>query len=228
METSDVVVIVPAYNEALAIREVLAQLVRLPYRIVVVDDGSSDDTFRVCRQFPVTVLHHACNLGQGAALQTGITYVLLSGNTRFIVTFDSDGQHCTDDIPRLLAPLEAGTHDIVLGSRFLRTEDAPGIGSWKRVLLRVAIAFTRLTTGLKLTDTHNGMRAFTVDAARRIPITQNRMAHASEILSAIAKSGLRWHEVPVTIRYTDYSKRKGQTLLESVNIMWDFTAARLR
>jgi glycosyltransferase involved in cell wall biosynthesis len=179
---SDVCVIVPAFNEGPVIARVLAELVRLPYRIVVVDDGSSDNTAQQASNFPATVLRHVCNLGQGAALQTGISYALGLGETRFIVTFDSDGQHNVEDIPRLLEPLRNESCDAVLGSRFLRPESAVNIETRKWILLKLAVAFTRITTRLRVTDTHNGLRAFTADAAAKMRITQNRMAHASEIL----------------------------------------------
>lgn len=221
-------VVVPAYNEEKAIGTVLAKLVGYPYGIVVVDDGSADNTAKKAEAFPVTVLRHVCNLGQGAAIQTGISYALRFPETRFVVTFDSDGQHSPEDIERLLEPLRAGTHDVVLGSRFLREGDARNIKTTKWVFLKLAVAFTRMSTGLALSDTHNGLRAFTAEAAAKLHITQNRMAHASEILSQIALLGLRWCEVPVTISYTNYSRAKGQSMLNSINILWDMARGRLR
>lgn len=206
----------------------LEQLSYLPYRIVLIDDGSADDTARQAGRFDVCVLRHAWNLGQGAALQTGIAYALRWPETRFIVTFDADGQHCAQDIVRVLAPLEAGTHDVTLGSRFAKGGTAVGIPVTRQALLWLATALTRITTGLRISDTHNGIRGLTASAAGRISITQNRMAHASEILSRIAGHQLRYCEVPVTIRYTEYSMSKGQRLLDAVTIMWDIMTARIR
>lgn len=225
---SDVCVVIPAYNEGAAIGDVLAGFAALPYHVVVVDDGSADDTERRARQYPVAVLRHECNLGQGAALQTGISYALRLPGVRYVVTFDSDGQHSAADIERLLEPLRAGTHDVVLGSRFLGRGDAVDISRAKRAVLRLAVWFTRMTSGLRLTDTHNGLRAFTAEAAARVNITSNRMAHASELLSQIAELRLRCREVPVTVTYTEYSRRKGQSLLNAINILWDIAAARIR
>jgi polyprenyl-phospho-N-acetylgalactosaminyl synthase len=224
----DVWIVVPAYNESRAIDRVLDKLARLPYNVVVVDDGSVDDTRRRAGGYPVDVLRHVCNLGQGASLQTGISYALRFPETRYVVTFDSDGQHSVADIPRMLAPLEVGTHDVALGSRFLGGGGAENIKLSKRFFLKLAVLFTRLTSGLDLTDTHNGLRAFTASAASRIGIKQNRMAHASEIISQISAQRLRWCEVPVTISYTDYSVEKGQSMLNSVNIIWDMVRGRLR
>ncbi len=224
----DTWVVVPAYNEEKAIGPVLAQLVGYPYGTVVVDDGSADDTAKKAMAFPVVVLRHVFNLGQGAALQTGMEYALRFPETRYVVTFDSDGQHSADDIERLLGPLRAGTHDVVLGSRFLRDGGATDIKTSKRLFLKLAVAFTRLATGLPLTDTHNGLRAFTAEAAARLHITQNRMAHASEIIAQIAALKLRWCEVPVTVSYTSYSVAKGQGMLNSINILWDMARGRMK
>ena len=221
-------VVIPAYNEGAAIDGVLAPLVRQGYAVVVVDDGSRDDTVARALAHPVAVLQHPCNLGQGASLQTGITYALAQPGTRYIVTFDADGQHAVEDIPRLLAPLQAGDYDVALGSRFLRAGLATDIPLKKRLVLRLAVRFTRLTTGLAVTDTHNGLRAFTAAAAARLNITQNRMAHGSELLAQIAALGLRYCEVPVLIRYTAYSLAKGQSVWNSVNILWDTMRMRVR
>lgn len=227
-KVSDVCVVVPAYNEGAVIAQVLAELVRLPYTVIVVDDGSSDNTVRQALTFPVAVLQHPFNLGQGAALQTGISYALAQSETRYIVTFDSDGQHTVGDIARLLGPLRNGSHDVVLGSRFLAANSVVNMKMQKRLFLQLAILFTRLTTRLRVTDTHNGLRAFTAEAARKIMITQNRMAHASELLSQIAAQKLRYCEVPVTITYSSYSVAKGQPMLNSVNIIWELITGKVR
>jgi len=226
-ERANVWIVVPAYNEAQVIGEVLNQLCQLPYNVVVVDDGSVDHTYQRALDFPVTVLRHVCNLGQGAALQTGIEYALLFPETEFIVTFDSDGQHGRDSIAQLLDSLKTGNYDVALGSRFLRRGDAVNINLRKQLTLKLAILLTRITTGLKLTDTHNGLRAFTAKAAAQIKIKQNRMAHASEILSQISELKLRYCEIPVTITYTEYSKVKGQKIVQSINIIWDMLRSHL-
>jgi glycosyltransferase involved in cell wall biosynthesis len=225
---SDTWLVIAAYNEQRVIGDVVSGLTSLPYNVVVVDDGSADATARAALQHPVFVLRHTCNLGQGAALQTGLTFALQFPQTRYLVTFDADGQHSAADVPRLLAPLRDGSYDVTLGSRFLRPGDAVNIGARKRLLLQAAVAFIKLTTGLAVTDAHNGLRAFTADAARRIVIRQNRMAHASEILAQIAALELRYCEVPVTIKYTEYSVAKGQAILDSINILWDTVKGELR
>lgn len=220
-------IIIPAYNEEKILPSVLSGLCRLPYQVLVVDDGSRDGTLAAAKAFPVTILYHVTNLGQGAALQTGIRYALEAGQAEAVVTFDADGQHDPADLERLLEPLRNG-FDIVLGSRFMEGGAALKIPFIKKATLWLAVRVTRWMTGLPLTDTHNGLRAFSRAAAARLKIRHNGMAHASEILTQVAALKLNWCEVPVTIRYTDYSRRKGQSVLNSLNILWDILMGKVR
>ncbi len=217
-------VIIPAFNEAAVIARVVSEVARAGYRVVVVDDGSRDATADVARAGGATVIGHPFNLGQGAALQTGIDYALAHG-AELVVSFDADGQHRVADIARLTEALAEERADFALGSRFLG--QAPNLPTLRRLALIAATRFTRLTTGLQLTDAHNGLRAMTRRGAAAIRLRQNRMAHASELLSQIADSGLRYVERPVTIEYTAYSLAKGQKLRDAVLILLDLFARRL-
>jgi glycosyltransferase involved in cell wall biosynthesis len=193
-------------------------------QVVVVDDRSTDPTADLAERAGAIVLHHPVNLGQGAALQTGIEYALARG-AEIIITFDADGQHHASDIPRLVEALLTSEADFALGSRFLgRTINLPPS---RRLLLRAALLFTRLTTRLKITDVHNGLRAMTRRGAAKLRVRQNRMAHASEMLEQIAQSKLRYVEVPVTVEYTKYSLAKGQKLTNSASILIDLMAGKL-
>lgn len=213
-------VIIPAYNESEAINEVLAPLENSGYNIVLVDDGSLLPLHLVVRSARLHICRHLTNLGQGAALQTGIDYALSCGG-KYFITFDADGQHNPGEISKLLQPLLLNEADVVLGSRFLEGGGVWNIPFSKRIVLKLAVLFSRATTGLALTDTHNGFRALNLTAAKQIRISQNRMAHASQILQEIAANKLRYREAPVTIRYTDYSMRKGQKISNAFNILWD-------
>ncbi len=228
MKFSGVWVVIPAYNERTMIEGVLQALAASPYRVVVVDDGSHDQTEKVILRYPITLLQHVTNLGQGAALQTGISYAREQAGCQVIVTFDADGQHSPEDIEKLIQPIVDGEVDVVLGSRFIRGGEALQIPRVRRHMLRLATWFTGLMTGLKTTDTHNGLRAFSLHAARRINLVQNRMAHASEILSLIRQEKFRYREVPVTVHYTEYSLSKGQSILNLVNILWETFSGRLK
>ncbi|WP_189636249.1 glycosyltransferase family 2 protein [Arthrobacter sp. NamB2] len=210
-------VVIPMYNEATVVRSVIESLRPVFPNVVCVDDGSSDGSQEIARAAGAVVVQHPINLGQGAALQTGIEFALQDPDTRNIVTFDADGQHRVVDAAAMVARLDAGEADIILGSRFL--DDRTQIGPMKRLVLKTAAVQSRLATGLDLTDAHNGLRALNRDVASKIHLTQNRMAHASELVHQIAEIKPRWAEHPVEIIYTDYSKSKGQSLLNSVNIL---------
>jgi polyprenyl-phospho-N-acetylgalactosaminyl synthase len=217
-------VVVPAFNEAASLPSTLAQLSRRYPNIIVVDDGSTDDTPELALRHGAWCLSHAVNCGQGAALQTGVDFALSLGAS-VIVTFDADGQHSVADIDALVGPVRRGEAEVCLGSRFLG--EAVGI-SWTRwAVLKVGVAVTRWLSRIDVTDTHNGMRAFSRAAAERIRITQDGMAHASEILEAISRLGLRFREVPVTIRYTAESFRKGQSSWNGLRIFGQLLMAKL-
>jgi glycosyltransferase involved in cell wall biosynthesis len=218
-------VVVPAFNEEQTIQEVVLGLRRFCPNVIVVNDCSTDATAVLARAAGAGLVSHPINLGQGAALQTGITFALQKGASH-LVTFDADLQHRPDDIPTLLDALANSGADFALGSRFIGS--ATDIDTSRRLLLKAAVLFTRFTTGLKITDTHNGLRAMTRRGASTLQIRQNRMAHASEILQQIAKSGLPYVEVPVIVRYTNYSKAKGQTLSNSLSIVLELVTGALQ
>lgn len=222
----DVIAVVPAYNEGQVIRATLVELASYVGTVACVDDGSSDDSYAQAKAAGVTVLHHLVNLGQGAALSTGIGYALTQPGWDYLVTFDSDGQHDPEDIDKLVAPLREGRADVVLGSRFLGTTE--GMTKGKELLLKAGIVFTKATSRLHITDTHNGLRAFTRAAAEQIKITQPGMSHASEILHEIGKHKLRYVEAPTTVRYTEYSMAKGQSAVNAVNIVFEMFQKGIR
>jgi polyprenyl-phospho-N-acetylgalactosaminyl synthase len=217
-------IVVAALDEAPVIGPIVSDLVGRTYRVVVVDDGSRDATGQIALSAGATVITHPINLGQGAALQTGIKFALQQGAS-YVVTFDADGQHRPSDVPRLVEALIGNGAAYALGSRFLGS--SRGMPYGRRLLLQAAIWFTRVITGLSLTDTHNGLRAMTREGASRIALRQNRMAHASELLEQIAASGLPHMEVPVTIDYSRYSLAKGQRLSDSLAILFDLSAQKL-
>lgn len=215
-------VVVPAYNEASVIAAVISDLRKHVQQIIVVDDCSRDDTPAIARAAGAVVLRHSINRGQGAAIQTGLEFALRKG-AQTIVTFDADGQHDADDLPLMLAPLRDGQADFVLGSRFMGKSDVPPL---RRLLLRFAVLFTRLTSGLRVSDAHNGLRAFSRRGAQAIHIRLDRMAHASEIMDQIRASALPYTEVPVRVRYTEYTRRKGQRGVHAIRVAFDYLFGR--
>ncbi len=221
----DVYIIIPCYNEQSVLRQTLSELLSLGARVLLVDDGSAIPVHELLADLPLTVLRHPLNLGQGAALQTGMDYALQHG-ARAAIHFDADGQHQATDIPRFLEALDEGA-DVVLGSRFLRQEDSDSLPRKRRLLLQGARLINLLFTGLWLSDAHNGFRALNQRAMQAIRLRENRMAHASEILSQIRQHGLKVKEIPTRISYTEYSVRKGQKLGNSLNILLDLILRKL-
>lgn len=215
----DVWIVVPLYNEEQVIDGVITELLRRFSHVVCIDDGSTDASAARAEKAGARVLRHPVNLGQGAALQTGISYATALPDTSYIVTFDADGQHRIEDAIGMLQAARDRDLAIVFGSRFLDARTRPG---WaKKVVLKTAVWVTNLTTGLRLTDAHNGLRVIRADAAKRLDLKQDRMAHATEIVLELGRTKLPWQEYPVELLYTDYSRSKGQSLLNSVNILVD-------
>lgn len=220
MNSMRIAVVIAAYNEASIIGEVVQGIPRriraccdsaVPedtVDIVVVDDGSRDKTGRMAREAGATVLRHLINRGQGAALKTGFDYVVEEGYD-VVVSFDADGQHKAEEIELLVQTLHDKNLDVVLGSRFLG-KSTINITPARKIILKGGVLFTRLISQVKVTDTHNGFRAFRASALESLTLVQDRMEHASEIIDQIGQRHLKFAEVPVTIEYTDYSKLKGQ------------------
>jgi glycosyltransferase involved in cell wall biosynthesis len=219
-----VFVVVPAYNEGARLSRVIDDLAPTGHAVVVVDDGSRDDTAAVAGARGCYVLRHAINRGQGAALQTGITFAVREG-ADYVVTFDADGQHLAAEMPTLLAPLVEGRADVSLGNRFISgTSNVPPL---RRIVLHAARLVTFLTSGVRVGDTHNGYRALTRKAAAAIRLKQDRMAHASEIYDQILRARLTFVEVPVTIRYSDETLAKGQRLSNSVSVLFQYMFGKI-
>ena len=226
MDISQVYITIPLYNDSKMILKVIKSLKDKGYNnIVVVDDGSKDNGYDVVKKnTDVIVTKHIINRGQGAALQTAMEIAIDKG-AKYIVHFDSDGQHDVKDIDHMLDTLIEGKYDIVLGSRFLQKNDIP---LKKRIVLKLGILFTYLLSQIWLTDVHNGLRVMTAETAKKLNIQHDRMEHASEILDKIKVLNLKYKEVPVTIHYTKYSMSKGQSISNSINIAFKLISSKLK
>ncbi len=218
-------IVIPAFKEATVIGAVIAGVLKKYKNIIVIDDCSPDETAAIARQAGAIVLSHPINLGQGAALATGIKYALGRG-AEYIVTFDADGQHRVEDIEVLLRKQLETNAEMVIGSRFLGS--AEGMPPLRRFVLKMAVHYTRLTSGVSMTDAHNGFRLLTRSAAQRLRIRQNRMSHASEIIDQIRSKQISLAEAPITVLYTEYSLQKGQRLSNAFNIIWETILARMQ
>jgi glycosyltransferase involved in cell wall biosynthesis len=218
-ETRDVWIVVPAYNEAGVIGDVIRQLRSVFANVVCVDDGSADDTGDIALRAGAHLVRHPVNLGQGAAIQTGVEYARSRPGAQIFATFDADGQHRVNDVLAMIDRLHSESADIVIGTRF-----GPGVSRpplLKRVVLQTAATLSPRGRRLGLTDTNNGLRVFNKTVADRLDITMNGMSHAGEFILLIDENRWRVAEQPVEVLYTEYSSAKGQPLLNGVNIIVD-------
>ena len=218
-ETLDVWIVVPAFNEAGVIGGVITDLRSVFTHVVCVDDGSDDDTGDIALRAGAHLVRHPVNLGQGAAIQTGVEYARRQPGAQVFATFDADGQHRVEDLVAMIDRLGRGDVDVVIGTRF-----GPGVSRpplLKRVVLQTAVRLSPRGRRLGLTDSHNGLRVFNKTVADGLDITMNGMSHANEFIMLIAENRWRVAEQPVEVLYTEYSSAKGQPLLNGVNIIVD-------
>jgi len=213
-----IAVVVPAYNEEKTVGGVVAALLPRADRVFVVDDGSTDRTAAVAAAAGAEVIGHFMNRGLGAALGTGIAAAVRAG-AEFVVTFDADGQHRAEDVPRLVEPLAAGRADAAIGCR---TADRRRMPATRRLANWIGNALTFALFGLWVRDSQSGLRAFTRRAAAEMEIMTDRMEVSSEIVKEIRRHGWRLAEVPIVPVYTDYSLSKGQSFVVGLK-----TAGRL-
>ena len=225
-EQADVWLIVPVYNEAKVVADVVRRALAVFGNVVCVDDGSRDASPVEIARTSARLVRHPLNLGQGAALQTGLEYARAQPGAQYFVTFDSDGQHRVEDALAMVARLRAGEADVVLGTRFARAGDSGEVPLSKRVILRLAALVSPRSRRLGLTDSHNGLRAFNRTVATQLTLTSSGMAHAGEFIALVDRPDWRVVEQPVTIHYTAYSKAKGQSLLNGVNVVFDQAVRR--
>ena len=213
-------IIVPARNEGAVIRQTVTELRKMFMNVVVVDDGSSDATAENARAAGAFIIRHLVNLGQGAALDTGLRFALQHPTAELFVTFDADGQHRPLDALKMIqVQMESGC-SVVLGTRFSEpTRNILPLA--KRVLLPLARYHVNRVSGLRLTDAHNGLRVMSREAAAMMQFQQRGMAHATEAAQILGRSGLSFCEVPITVNYTEHSLRNGQPLLNAVNILFE-------
>lgn len=218
-------VIMPVYNEASVAADVIRSVAGCFKNIICVNDGSSDDTSNVIKMTKAVLVEHPFNLGAGAATQTGIEYALLDKKAKYFITIDGDGQHDIKDAVKMLDYLKSNNLDIVIGSRFLGS--SYNMNFPKRLLLNIAKVFSKMDSGIALTDPHIGLRVFNRNFAEHLKITMPDFAHASEVVRRIKEGNYKWGEVPVTVTYSDYSKAKGQPMLNAINISFDLVLQRI-
>ena len=230
MQNQDTWLIIPCFNEGTVIGDVIRHARETFPNIVAVNDGSSDNSAEEIHKAGAHLVNHPVNLGQGAAIQTGVEYARAQPGARYFVTFDADGQHQVKDVVAMLERLRNEPVDIIVGTRFGRPRSADDQVPWiKRLVLKTVVLLSPRTRKLGLSDAHNGLRVFNKKVADELDIRMNGMSHASEFVAQMDERGWRVSEQPVDILYTDYSMSKGQSLINGVNILADgFVARRLK
>lgn len=225
MDFSDTWLVIPCFNEGQVIFDVIANARQTFPNIVAVNDGSRDNSADAIHAAGAHLVNHPVNLGQGAAIQTGVEYARAQPGAQYFVTFDADGQHQVKDVVAMVERLRTEPVDIIVGTRFAG-QDNSQVPWIKRVVLKTVVMLSPRTKRLGLSDAHNGLRAFNRKVAEEMDIRMNGMSHASEIVAMIDNHGWRVAEQPVDILYTEYSMSKGQSLINGVNILADGLMAR--
>ncbi len=219
-------VVIPVYNESETLKVVLEKVAKYVDGIVLVDDGSQPSMKSLAKGHDVFYLRHKINLGQGAALDTGTRFALSQG-ADLIIHMDADDQHDSAYIPAMIQQMKDTDTDIIIGSRFLDKEVQSNIPALRKFILKGAVYLNFITTGVKMTDAHNGFRIMNKKAASVMRFTENRMAYATEILDIIRRNKLKVGEIAQKVKYTDYSLEKGQKNINAVNILFDIISKKI-
>lgn len=213
-------IVVPAYNEALVIENTICSLKEYFNNIIVVNDGSTDETFNILNNLDIKIINHPINIGVGGAFQTGFKYILENHiNCVGAITFDADGQHKVRDAIQIANELINTEYEIIFGSRFLGYESK--IPFIKRLVLRLVTSITSFFTGVVLTDAHNGLKGFKISAINKINIKLDGYAYETELIRQVSEKSISYKELPTDIEYSDYSKKKGQNILNGFIIIED-------
>ncbi|MGB9937045.1 MAG: glycosyltransferase family 2 protein [Methanobacterium sp.] len=216
---NNIFVVMPAYNESKTIKKVIEELKDKNLNLVVIDDGSIDETYEIAgntinNSIKGSIYRHVLNRGLGAALKTGIEAALSKG-ADIIVTFDADGQHHVEDIIPVCKPIIEGKADFVIGTR--NFEEMPKSKQFGNTVMNI---LTRIFYGINVGDSQSGLRAFNRRAAEVIEINSRGYGVSSEIIGEMKKYDLRIGEVPIKTIYTDYSMSKGTNLTVGLKILF--------
>ena len=221
-------IVIPAYNEEKSIKNVLSSL---PDKIsevdeiisIMVDDGSQDKTYSIAKQEASYAIRHIINLGVGAATTTGIE-AAKKLQSDIVVTIDADGQHNPKDIEKLIKPVLENKADVVIGTRMLNAKGMPPLKIFGNWIMNV---MTFLIFHKWSTDSQSGMKAFNKKALRKMSFYSMGYEICSEIIGETKRNNLKLIEIPIEVIYSDYSKIKGQNIINAVNIFTRSIAIKL-
>lgn len=207
---------IPCYNEAKSIQNVVSRTRKYVGLVLVVDDGSTDETATLAQKAGATVIRHDQNRGKGMAMNTAFAKAQELGAAA-LVLLDGDGQHDPDELPRVLSPVLSGEADVVIGSRFLN--GGRGIPFYRTIGQRILTLVANLSTGMKMTDTQSGFRAFSAKAIAALRFQERQLGSVeSETQFLIGRKGLKAMEVPITAIYREKAKRN--PVIQGFSTLW--------
>ena len=219
MKFKDIYVIVPAFNEQNVIKDIINNLLKNFSNVIVINDGSNDKTLEIINDLDIKILSHEINLGVGAAVQTGFDYVSNIPDAKAVITFDADGQHLVDDAIAMAKEILICDEGIIFGTRF--PKHSKNIPKVKRIVLKLIAKITDLVTGVTLSDAHNGLKAYKVSTIKELELQFSSYSYESELITQVAKKKIDYKEMSTDIKYTSYSIKKGQKLLNGLLIIED-------
>jgi glycosyltransferase involved in cell wall biosynthesis len=211
-------VIIPTYCEGSTVIELAQAILNLSYEVIVVDDASTDNTEIKLIEHEIPYIKHKINLGQGAALNTGMKYAS-ENKYDIVIHFDADGQHKVEEIAAMVEPILQKRADVCLGSRFIGKRNS-NMPFNKKLILKLGRYVEFLFTGILLSDVHNGFRAMNYNAYSKMNLRLDRMAHASEIIYYVKKYKLKYLEIPTEIIYFEQKHKKAQSFSHAFKIAW--------
>lgn len=218
MLEKNVWVVVPAHNEAKTIKQVIDKIKEFTQNVVVVVDGSVDNTLKIADEQEINVLHHIVNLGKGSALKTGCDFAINKGANK-LVAIDADMQHDPSEIPNFIRYLD--DYDVILGYREIN-KDMPFVFRIGNIIINY---MTKVLYNIDVKDTQCGYRAFTTNAYQRIRWESSDYFMESEMIANIGKANLRYKEIPIKTIYSD--RYKGTTVIDGVKIVINLFWLRL-
>tara|TARA_B100000886_G_scaffold339634_1_gene305708 strand:+ start:3697 stop:4383 length:687 start_codon:yes stop_codon:yes gene_type:complete len=215
----DVLILIPVYNEDKKIQIVVDALLKYFRNILVINDGSTDDTFRKLLKYDLFLINHPLNLGQGAALDTGFEFFINNTNFEYLVTFDGDNQHNINDLIEMIKKIKVEDIHGVVGSRFIKKTSLKNVPNLRIVILILAKLYEKIFYGSKFTDAHNGLRILKRDVVQSclMPLDNYDMSHATEISYKLSHSHFKIKEYPVTFLYHDMYP---QSVLNAINLIF--------
>ena len=222
----NIYILIPVFNEKKVIKKLILNLKKNFKYIIAVNDGSYDGNREILEELDIILINHPINLGQGAAIKTGLEYINNYLNGHAVITFDADGQHSVEDAVLFADNILTTDKDIIFGSRFIK--NSVNVPFLKKIMLKTATLITNQFLSLNLTDTHNGLKAIKTSVLQKINLSIDGYAFETELIIEIAKNQIPYIELPTDIKYTEYSKQKGQGILNSIRIFEDIIFKLIR